>query len=138
MKTNIQWRGGVAFSAETGSGNRLMMDGPSAHGGENKGARPMEVFLSGAAGCSAFDVVHILKKARQPLADLRVEVEGTRADSEPAVYTDIHLNFIVAGAGISENAVARAVQLSVEKYCSALRMLAASCNITHSYRIEAA
>lgn len=136
MKTTINWQGGVAFSADTGSGHRLLIDGPPDHGGENKGARPMEVFLSGAAACSAFDVVHILKKGRQPLADLRVEVEGERAATEPKVYTHIHLHFIAVGDGLGENALARAVQLSVEKYCSALKMLAASCEITHSYQIQ--
>ena len=78
---------------------------------------------------------HILKKGKQPLADLKVEVDGERAESEPKVYTKIHLHFIVTGAELSENAVARAVQLSVDKYCSALRMLAATCAITHSHEI---
>ena len=117
MKTTLQWQGGVAFVAATGSGNRLLIDGPPEHGGENKGARPMEVFLSGAAACSAFDVVHILKKGKQPLRDLSVEVNGERAEREPKVYTEIHLHFIAYGDGLNENAVARAVQLSVEKYC---------------------
>lgn len=133
MKTTLHWQGGVAFAAEVGSGHRLLLDGPPEHGGENKGARPMEAFLSAAAACSAFDVVHILKKGKQPLRDLRVEVEGERASEEPKVYTSIHLHFIATGADLKENAVARAVQLSVEKYCSALRMLAATCQITHSH-----
>ena len=135
MKTTLQWQGGVAFAAAVGSGHTLLLDGSPAHGGENKGARPMEAFLSGAAACSAFDVVHILKKGKQPLSGLKVEVDGERAESEPKVYTKIKLHFIVAGAGLNENAVARAVQLGVEKYCSALRMLAATCEITHSHEI---
>lgn len=136
MKTHIVWRHGAAFTATTGSGHSLRIDGPPEHGGENSGARPMEVFLSGAVACSAFDVVHILKKGRQPLADLQVEAEGARAETPPGVYTKIHLNFILSGRGLSEQAVARAVQLSVEKYCSAFTMLAASCPITYSHQIH--
>ena len=135
MKTSLRWQGGAAFAATTGSGHHLQFDGPPDHGGENKGARPMEAFLSAAAACSAFDVVHILKKGKQPLRDLKVEAEGERASEEPKVYTKIHLHFIATGDGLRENAVARAVQLSVEKYCSALKMLAATCEITHSHEV---
>lgn len=135
MKTLVRWQGNVAFAAEVGSGHQLLIDGPPEHGGDNKGARPMEVFLSGAAACSAFDVVHILKKGRQPLVGLQVAAEGERALTDPKVYTKIHLHFIATGKDLSETAFSRAVQLSVKKYCSALRMLASCCTITYSYQV---
>ena len=135
MKTQIVWQQKAAFTATTGSGHCLRIDGPPEHGGENTGARPMEVFLSGAAACSAFDVVHILKKGRQPLVDLQVEAEGTRSETPPKIYTKIHLNFKVSGNGLSEHAVARAIQLSVEKYCSAITMLVTTCPVTYSHQI---
>src|SRR5699024_12328281 len=100
------------------------------------GPRPMELILLGVGGCSAMDVMHILKKARQDVRDCRIELDGTRAETEPKVFTDIHLRFIVTGDNLNEKHVARAVQLSAEKYCSASIMLSASVNITHDYRIE--
>lgn len=138
MKINLHWRGLVKFEAQSGSGHRLMIDGPPQYGGENAGARPMETFLAGAAACSAFDVVHILQKGKRQLTSLTVAVEGERAEQEPKVFTHIHLHFVGSGDQLKENALMRAVQLSVEKYCSALRMLAASCEITHSCEIRAA
>ena len=134
MRAELVWQGGVAFRAVTGSGHAFLIDGPPEYGGENRGARPMETFLAGAAACSAFDVVHILGRARQPLAALTVEARGERASVDPKVFTRIHLHFVVAGAG--DRAVERAVGLSVGKYCSALRMLAASCEISHSWACE--
>ena len=131
MKVDVDWAGEVKFAANTGSGHTLLTDGPPEYGGVNAGARPMETFLAGAAACSAFDVVHILKKGGQPLQSLRVAVRGQRAATEPRVFTHIHLHFYAAG-DLKKNAVRRAVRLSVEKYCSALRMLAHSCAITHS------
>jgi len=134
MKIDLNWVGGVRFEANTGSGHQLLLDGPPEHGGINAGARPMETFLSAAAACSSFDVVHILKKGRQPLKSLQVMVKGRRADEEPRVFTHIHLHFNAIG-DLKKSVVRRAVRLSVEKYCSALRMLACSCVITHSSRI---
>lgn len=135
MQIDLRWLDGVAFEARTDGGHCLVMDGPPSHGGLNRGARPMETLLSGAAACSAFDVVHILKKSKQPLESLAVKVDSERASDEPKVFTHIQLHFVLSGAGLGEKAVARAVSLSVEKYCSALRMLAASCKISSSWEI---
>mgnify|MGYP006301015785 FL=1 len=138
MKAEIRWQGDACFEARSGSGHTLTMDGPPDHGGQNRGPRPMETVLMGMGGCSAFDVVHILRKARQPVADCRCEMTAERAEEQvPAVFTRIHLHFVVAGDGLKENQVERAVALSAEKYCSASIMLArGGVEITHSYEIE--
>lgn len=138
MKATIDWQGALEFSASADSGHTVTIDGPPDLGGQNRGFRPMEMILLGVGGCSAMDVMHILKKARQNVTDCRIEVDGTRAETDPKVFTDIHLRFVVTGSDLSEKHVARAVQLSAEKYCSASIMLAASVNITHDYTIEAA
>lgn len=138
MKASIDWQGQLRFSGTADSGHTIAIDGPPDLGGENAGFRPMELILLGVGSCSAMDVMHILKKARQDVRGCRIEIDGTRADTEPKVFTDIHLRFIVNGIDLKEKQVARAVQLSAEKYCSASIMLAASVNITHDYRIETA
>lgn len=139
MKAEIRWRGDACFEANAGSGHSLVMDGPPEHGGRNQGPRPMETLLMGLGGCSAFDVVHILQKARQPVQDCRCEMTAERADAVPAVFTHIHLHFVVVGDNLKENQVERAVSLSAEKYCSASIMLArGGVEITHSYAIESA
>lgn len=135
MKATIDWQGQLQFSGSADSGHAVTIDGPPDIGGENAGFRPMEMILLGVGSCSAMDVMHILKKSRQDVTACRIEVDGTRADTDPKVFTDIHLRFIVAGNDLNEKHVARAVQLSAEKYCSASIMLAASVNITHDYRI---
>lgn len=135
MKLQLDWLGDAAFRVETESGHQILMDGPPEHGGKNSAARPMEVFLSAAAACSAFDVAHILKKGRHSLASLSVRVDGERAETEPKIFTRIHLHFI-AGGDVGDNAVERAAKLSVEKYCSALRMLSASCPVSFSWEIK--
>jgi putative redox protein len=114
------------------------MDGPPDHGGKNRGARPMETVLMGVGGCSSFDVVHILRKARQDVTGCRCEMEAERAENEiPAVFTKIHLHFRVSGNNLKENQVKRAVELSAEKYCSAAIMLTrGGVEVTHSYSIE--
>lgn len=123
--------------AESGSGHKLMIDGPPDHGGQNRGVRPMEMVLLGMAGCSTFDVMSMLKKGRQNVSDCVCEVEAERADAVPAVFTKIHLHFLVTGNGLKEAQVKRAVQLSAEKYCSASIMLeAAGVDISHSYEIH--
>jgi putative redox protein len=134
MKTKIKWIDGVSFVGESGSGHSVVIDGAPEHGGRNIGVRPVELVLMGAAACAAFDVVHILKKARQPVADCVVEAEATRAATDPKVFTRIHLRFTVAGRGLVARQVERAVKLSKEKYCSATIMLAKSAEIT--YEIE--
>lgn len=136
MKASIDWQGQLQFSGTADSGHTIAIDGPPDLGGENAGFRPMELVLLGVGGCSAMDVMHILKKARQDVHGCRIEADGTRADTDPKVFTDIHLQFVVSGVDLSEKQVARAVRLSAEKYCSASIMLAASVNITHDYRIE--
>ncbi len=136
MKARIQWAGGARFDGESGSGHTVVMDGPPEHGGENQGVRPMEMLLLGMGGCTSFDVMHILKKARQQVTDCVAELEAERADSDPKVFTRIHVHFIVTGKELDEKRVARAVQLSAEKYCSASIMLAkGGVAISHDYEL---
>ncbi|SFM81704.1 putative redox protein [Halopseudomonas yangmingensis] len=124
------------FLAESGSGHTLVMDGPPEAGGRNLGVRPMETVLIGLGGCASYDVVSILQKARQDIRDVRTELEAERADTEPKVFTRIHLRFVVTGKGLKEAHVKRAVDLSAEKYCSASIMLGrAGVEITHDYQI---
>lgn len=136
MKARLKWIEGVQFVGESDSGHPVVMDGAPEGGGRNMGLRPMEMVLIGAAGCTAYDVVHILKKGRQPVTDCVVEVDAERADETPRVFTRIHIRFLVSGAGLSESAVRRAVELSAEKYCSASIMLTrAGVEITHDFQI---
>ena len=121
---------------ETGSGHTVVMDGPEDLGGRNLAARPMEMLLVGTGGCSIYDVLSMLKKARQQVVDCRVELQAERADAVPSVFTRINMHFVVTGVKLKENQVKRAVSLSAEKYCSASIMLgAAGVDITHSYAI---
>jgi putative redox protein len=135
MKARIKWLENVAFVAETGSGHAVVVDGAPEAGGRNLGMRPMELLLAGAAACTAFDVIWILKRARQPVADCVVEADAERAAEEPKVFTRIHLRYAVAGRGLDPKQVERAVKLSKEKYCSATIMLARSAAITHELRV---
>ena len=136
MRATVKWLDGAAFVGESGSGHAMVIDGAPAAGGRNIGPRPMEMMLIGLGGCSAFDVVLILRKSRQAVTDCRVELEAERADTAPRVFTRIHMVFVVSGSELRESAVRRAVNLSAEKYCSATAMLRASVEITHEYRIE--
>ena len=138
MKARVKWVEDVTFVGESGSGHALVMDGPPESGGRNLGVRPMEMLLIGMGGCTAFDIVLILGKARQRVTDCIVEVEAERAETVPKVFTRIHVHFIVTGVGLSDKQVARAVELSAEKYCSASIMLGKSAVITHDYEIRAA
>jgi putative redox protein len=127
----------ASFIAESGSGHSVVLDGPPEIGGRNIGARPMELLLMGVGACSAVDVTLILKKSRQQVSDCWVELEAVRAETEPKVFTSIHLHFVVIGADLADNHVKRAVQLSAEKYCSASIMLArGGVAITHDYEIR--
>ena len=126
----------MTFMAETGSGHTVVMDGPPEHGGRNMAARPMEMVLVGLGGCSTFDVVDILKKSRQMVEECELEIEAQRADAIPAVFTDIHMIFILKGTDLSDKHVGRAVNLSMEKYCSVVEMLRNNVNITHEYLIQ--
>ncbi len=136
MKARIKWVEEVMFVGESGSGHSLVIDGPPEHGGRNMGIRPMELLLQGLGGCTAFDVMMILKKARQPVQGCVVELEAQRAETEPKVFTKIHIHFIVTGAGVSEKHLQRAIKLSAEKYCSASIMLGQVAEITHDYELR--
>jgi putative redox protein len=137
MQARIKWIENAAFVGETGSGHAVVIDGPPDIGGRNLGVRPMELMLLSVGACSAVDVVHILKKGRHAVADVQVEVKGERADTDPKVFTKIHLHFVVAGLGLTPKVVERAVQLSAEKYCSASIMLGrAGCAITHDFELR--
>ncbi|MCV6614645.1 MAG: OsmC family protein [Cellvibrionaceae bacterium] len=137
MKANVKWSGQVAFMGETGSGHKVQMDGPADKGGKDLGARPMELMLLAVGGCSSFDVIGILQKARQDIVDCEVSVEGERVDDVPAVYSKIHLHFTVSGRGLKQSQVKRAVALSADKYCSASIMLArGGVELSHSYEIK--
>lgn len=136
MKTSVTWVGGAAFVGESPGGHRIVMDGPPEGGGRNLGPRPMETLLLGMGGCASYDVVAILKKARQDLHDCRAEIEAERAETDPRVFTRIHLHFIVTGQNLSDTHVQRAISLSAEKYCSASIMLGKTASITHSYEIR--
>jgi putative redox protein len=135
MKARVKWVEQATFVGESGSGHAVVMDGPPDLGGRELGIRPMEMILLGTGGCTAFDVVHILKKARQPITDCVVELNAERADTEPKVFTKIHIHFIVTGRDLPEKQVQRAVSLSAEKYCSATQMLGKVVAITHDYEI---
>lgn len=135
MKARVEWRGEVSFEAESGSGHRLVLDGAPEHGGQNAGLRPMEAVLIGIGACSAFDVVAILKKARQPVRDCVVELEADRAETPPMVFTQVRMHFVVTGTGLRPAAVERAVNLSAEKYCSATAMLRPTVDIRHEVQI---
>lgn len=135
MKARIKWAQDAMFIGESASGHAVVMDGPEEHGGRNLGVRPMEMLLLGMGGCTAFDVVHILKKSRQPVTDCIAEIEAQRAETDPKVFTQIHVHFIVTGNGLAEKQVKRAIELSAEKYCSASIMLSKSVDITHDYEI---
>jgi putative redox protein len=138
MKARIKWVEAMTFLGESGSGHTVVMDGAPEYGGRNLGMRPMELMLQSLGGCTAFDVMLILKKARQQVTDCVVEIDGERAESEPKVYTKIHVHFILSGHDLDEKHVARAVTLSAEKYCSASAMLGKTAVITHDYEIRAA
>lgn len=136
MHASVRWLENVAFEAESASGHQIIMDGSTEYGGENRGARPMELILMGLGGCASFDMVTILKKARQDIVDVRCELSAQRADSIPAVFTKIHLHFVVTGRKVKPNQVEKAMHLSAEKYCSASKMLSdGGVDITHDFKV---
>jgi putative redox protein len=137
MECTIHWTPGtgMGFVAETGSGHVIMMDGAPDGGGRNLAPRPMETVLAGTGGCTAYDVVLILKRGRHDVRGCQVQVKADRAETDPKVFTKIHMHFIVTGRGLPQTAVERAVQLSHEKYCSASIMLGKTAEITTSVEI---
>ena len=135
MKVRVKWIENVAFVAETDSSHAIVMDGSPEGGGRNLGPRPMETVLAGTGGCSAYDVVTILKKARQDISDCVLEIDADRAAADPKVFTRIHLQFTITGRQIKREHVQRAIELSAQKYCSASIMLAKTAAITHNFTI---
>ena len=137
MKVRIKWVEGVSFVGESESGHAVVLDGAPENGGRNIGMRPMEMLLIGMGACTSFDVLTILKKARQPIVDCVAEIAAERADEVPKVFTKIHVHFVITGNNLNETQVERAVKLSAEKYCSASIMLSKSVDISHDFEIKA-
>ena len=135
-EAKVIWQGGMRFQGTASSGHTLTLDSAVEHGGQNAGFRPMELLLVGLAGCTAMDVISILIKKLQNVSGLEVNVRGERAENHPRIYTEIHVEYVIRGEGVSPEAVERAIQLSEEKYCPASAMLRKAAHITHSYRIE--
>ena len=136
MKATIKWVDGVSFVGESGSGHSIVLDGAADAGGRNIGLRPLESMLIGIGTCSAFDIVNILRKGRQAVYGCRVELEAERADAVPSVFTRIEMRFVVTGRDIDPKRVARAIDLSADKYCSATAMMrAAGVEVSHGYEV---
>ena len=135
MKCRVKWLDHMSFVGESNSGHSVVMDGAAEAGGRNLGIRPMEMLLLGLGGCTAFDVVSILHKSRQKMVDCEVEIEAERATDIPKVFTKIHIHFIVSGKDLDPNRVAKAVNLTADKYCSASRMFEKTATITHDFEI---
>jgi len=135
METQLKWAGNAAFVGRASSGHNVVMDGPAEGGGRNLGPRPMEMLILGMGACSAYDVVSILKKSRQEITGCEINISSKRAESDPKVFTDIHMHFVVGGRNLKQKQVERAIKLSAEKYCSASIMLGAIANITHDFEI---
>ncbi|MDO9636410.1 MAG: OsmC family protein [Thiobacillus sp.] len=138
MKARVKLIEGVSFVGQSESGHSVVMDGAPESGGKNLGVRPMEMLLMGLGGCSAFDVVLILRKSRQQVTDCVADLDATRADTDPKVFTKIHVHFTVTGKGLDPKRVEQAVKLSAEKYCSASIMLGKTAVITHDFEIQEA
>ena len=135
MKATITLQEGSTFEGVAGSGHRVTMDVAPEVGGRNLGLRPMEMVLLGLGGCTAIDVLHMLRKGRQPITDMRVELDAERADDVPKVFTKIHLHFVLTGAGLDPHKIERAINLSASKYCSASMMLNKTAEMTHDFEI---
>lgn len=135
MKARVKWVEDRTFVGESGSGHKLVLGTAFGPEGRTPGPSPMELVLIGTGGCSAFDVVHILEKGREAVEDCVVELDAERADTEPKVFTRIHMHFIVKGRNLSPAKVERAVNLSIEKYCSASAMMAKTATLTHDFEV---
>jgi putative redox protein len=136
MKQKITWVDGMKFKATSESGHEMIIDGAPEIGGNNEGMRPMEMLLLSMAGCSAMDVIFILKKARQDVTDCEIEIDGTRADTIPKVFTDIHVHYILSGNNLDPKQVERAVNMSADKYCSVAQMMKKVVNVSHDHEIK--
>jgi putative redox protein len=139
MECTVKWVGpnGMSFVAETESGHAFVMDGAPEGGGRNLGPRPMETVLAGTGGCTAYDVVLILKKSGQKVSGCEVRLSSERAETDPKVFTKIHMHFVVRGRDLKASTVESAIKLSRNKYCSASIMLSKTATISHDYEIVA-
>ena len=135
MECTVRWHEGMSFIAETGSGHLVAMDGAPDAGGRNLAPRPMELLLAGTGGCTAFDIVLILKRGRHAVSGCEVKLQADRANDDPKVFTRINMHFVVCGKNLKPEAVERAVNMSAEKYCSASIMLGKTATITHSFEV---
>lgn len=135
MTARVKWVEQRTFLGESGSGHTVVMDGAPEAGGRDLGVRPMEMLLLGLGGCTAFDVIDILQRGREPVDDLAIEIEGERADEIPKIFKKINVRYVVTGTGLNPEKIDRAVKLSAEKYCSATIMLGAVTEITHDIKI---
>jgi len=136
LKARVQLVQGMTFVAESGSGHAVVVDAAPDVGGRDLGARPMELVLMGTGACSAIDVVHILRRARQDVTGCVVELDSERAEEDPKVFTRIRMHYVVTGKGLARNQVERAIKLSKEKYCSATIMLAHTAEITFDFEVR--
>ena len=137
MKDRLKWIDDFGFIGETASGHALVMDGGIEHGGRNRGARPMELLLHGAAGCMSYDILAILKTAKQDVSDFWIDIEKVQAQSHPKVYTEIRFHIVISGKNIATESVEKALKLASEKYCSASIMLGKTAKMVYSYEIRA-
>ncbi|OTQ32526.1 hypothetical protein B6D19_05275 [Gilliamella apicola] len=136
MKDRLKWIGDFGFIGETASGHSLVMDGGIEHGGRNRGARPMELLLHGAAGCMAYDIIAILKNKKKDVRDLWIEIDKAQAESSPKVYTTINFHIVITGVNVDNEAVENAIKLASEKYCSASIMLGKTAKMSYTYEIR--
>jgi putative redox protein len=135
MRARIKWVEDRTFIGESGSGHNLVLGTAFRPEGRTPGPSPMELVLIGMGGCSALDVVHILERGREAIEDITVELQAERAEQDPKVFTRIHMHFVVKGRGLAPAKIARAIQLSAEKYCSASVMIAKTATITHDFEV---
>lgn len=135
LTAKVKWVDGLQFAGESGTGHTIAMDGDKEVGGNNTGMRPMELLLIGLGGCSGMDIASILQKKKQQITDIEINIKGQKADTYPKKFTDIEIEFIVSGKDLAEDAVKRAVELSMEKYCSVKATLEGTAKINFSYRI---
>ncbi|CAA6810987.1 MAG: OsmC/Ohr family protein [uncultured Thiotrichaceae bacterium] len=136
MQARVKWLDNMSFVGESGSGHSIVMDASPEVGGRDLGVRPMEMLLLGLGGCASIDVVMILQRSRQDIKDCTVQISAEREDTEPKVFTKIHLHFVVEGNNLSADRVKRAISLSAEKYCSASLMLGKTAAITHDFEVS--
>ena len=135
MKAIVTLKEGSTFEGVAGSGHRATMDVAPEVGGRNLGLRPMEMVLLGLGGCTAIDVLHMLRKGRQPITHMRVELDAERADDIPRVFTRIHVHFVLVGSDLDPHKIERAINMSASKYCSASMMLNKTAEMTHDFEI---